>query len=95
RVSGNSGPAADDVFEQRNSLTVGLYGLLYTISKEKRTTPFFFVALKLSMDFLQLFLLIINPQVRNPEWACPALLLLRPGMVERKTIGTLTAHRWA
>ncbi|KAL6757720.1 hypothetical protein V8C86DRAFT_1620236 [Haematococcus lacustris] len=63
--SGVSGVENIETTEEQNEMQApfinGVFGVLYTVSKEK-SPPRPFVAFRLFLDWLQLFLLIVNPQ---------------------------------
>lgn len=53
-----------------NIYSAGVFGVLYTVSKEKSPT-WAFVAFRSFIDWLQLFLLLVNPQYGYGGWIDP------------------------
>ena len=52
---------SDDPLDDSRALVNGLFGVLYTVAKEKDNISFPFALFRLFMDWLQLFLLLVNP----------------------------------
>ncbi|GFH18051.1 PAS domain-containing protein, partial [Haematococcus lacustris] len=51
----------EDMLDDTKQFTQGMFGVGYTVAKEKAPT-WRFAAFRLFLDFLQLFLLTVNPQ---------------------------------
>ena len=47
--------------DDSKALVNGLFGVLYTVAKEKDNISYPFALFRLFMDWLQLFLLIVSP----------------------------------
>ncbi|PNH03659.1 Tiny macrocysts protein B [Tetrabaena socialis] len=61
RPLGGLAPGKDDRFEDPHTLQQGLFGVLYTVSKEKKLSSVSFAFFRMFLDFLQLWLLVVNP----------------------------------
>ncbi|KAG2488179.1 hypothetical protein HYH03_013320 [Edaphochlamys debaryana] len=54
-------PGDEGDFLESASISLGVFGVLYTVTKEKQLTSTQFTAFRLFLDFLQLWLLVVNP----------------------------------
>ncbi|KAG2493479.1 hypothetical protein HYH03_008295 [Edaphochlamys debaryana] len=52
---------ANDLLEQNQTIQAAVFGVLYTLAKEKLDTSKRFAFARLVLDFLQCFILIVNP----------------------------------
>ncbi|GFR51067.1 hypothetical protein Agub_g13391 [Astrephomene gubernaculifera] len=51
----------DNIFDEPHTVQLGIFGVLYTVSKEKQLTSVKFAFFRFFLDFLQLWLLVVNP----------------------------------
>ncbi|KAG2450719.1 hypothetical protein HYH02_004557 [Chlamydomonas schloesseri] len=58
---GGGDVGANDLLEQNQTVQAAVFGVLYTLAKEKLDTSKRFAFAKLILDFLQCFILIVNP----------------------------------
>ncbi|KAG2432647.1 hypothetical protein HXX76_008987 [Chlamydomonas incerta] len=78
---GEPGADQDEGFEENSSLQQGIFGVLYTVSKEHKATLRFAVS-RLVLDFWQLWLLVVNPAygfdipVNSKIWKAVSLVQL-------------------
>ncbi|KAG2454201.1 hypothetical protein HYH02_001236 [Chlamydomonas schloesseri] len=78
---GEPGADQDEGFEENSSLQQGIFGVLYTVSKEHKATLRFAVS-RLLLDFWQLWLLVVNPaygfdiNVNSKIWKAVSLVQL-------------------
>lgn len=63
-VGGGSG-GNQDILDQNQSIEAGVFGVLYTLAKEKYDTSKKYAVIKLVLDFVQVFLLIVG---KNFGW---------------------------
>jgi hypothetical protein len=55
-------PCHADDYLQDKALSVAIMGVMYTVCKEKATYGWLFILFRLAADWLQLWLLMVNPQ---------------------------------
>ncbi|GLI64845.1 hypothetical protein VaNZ11_008226 [Volvox africanus] len=56
-----AGDVGNDLLEQNQTVQAAVFGVLYTLAKEKLDTSKRFAVARLVLDFLQCFILIVNP----------------------------------
>lgn len=59
--AGVGGDNSNDILEQNQNFQSAVFGVLYTLAKEKYDTSKRFAVAKLVLDFIQSFVLIVNP----------------------------------
>ncbi|GFR48517.1 hypothetical protein Agub_g10412 [Astrephomene gubernaculifera] len=60
-AGGGGDVGANDLLEQNQTVQAAVFGVLYTLAKEKLDTSKRFAFARLVLDFLQCFILIVNP----------------------------------
>jgi hypothetical protein len=60
---GDAGGGAGDLLEQNQSMQAGLYGVLYTLAKEKYDSSRRWAFVRLVLDFIQCFVLVVRPSL--------------------------------
>ncbi|GLC40592.1 hypothetical protein PLESTM_001090800 [Pleodorina starrii] len=80
----------ENVFdESSNIIQLGIFGVLYTVSKEKNLTSVKFAFFRLLLDFLQLWLLVVNPSygwainAKNTAWEVVSFIQLNAFLAAR------------
>ncbi|KAG2445088.1 hypothetical protein HYH02_008955 [Chlamydomonas schloesseri] len=86
---GELAPGEDEGFEEPHSVQQGVFGVLYTVCKEQYMTSYGFASFRLFIDFLQLWLLVVNPaygfdiDLNNAGWKAVSLINLSWFLNER------------
>jgi hypothetical protein len=60
---GDVGGGAGDLLEQNQSMQAGLFGVLYTLAKEKFDSSKRWAIARLVLDFIQCFVLVVRPSL--------------------------------
>ncbi|EFJ49581.1 hypothetical protein VOLCADRAFT_89940 [Volvox carteri f. nagariensis] len=82
KIRPNAGGEEDHIFDEPHTIQLGIFGVLYTVSKEKRLSSFKFAFFRLFLDFLQLWLLVVNPSygwainASNKAWGVVSFIQL-------------------
>ncbi|GLC70645.1 hypothetical protein PLESTF_001017600 [Pleodorina starrii] len=91
-VEGLRPPAAgedDHPLDEPHTIQLGIFGVLYTVSKEKDLTSIKFAFFRLFLDFLQLWLLVVNPSygwainAHNRAWEVVSFIQLNAFLSNR------------
>ncbi|KAG2430818.1 hypothetical protein HXX76_009794 [Chlamydomonas incerta] len=86
---GELSPGEDEGFEEPHHIQQGIFGVLYTVCKEQYMTSYGFAFFRLFIDFLQLWLLVVNPaygfaiDADNAGWKAVSLINLNWFLAER------------